>query len=128
MQARQKAQISLGQQRDRLTEAYLGEIILLEEYRWHTDTEQRHQTLEEQQLLQQVNRCKELSRRSNLVEAFCKRVQQGLAQASFEQKRQLVELLMDRVVASETEVEIFYMMPTSQAGEKTPFSYLRTLY
>ena len=135
LQARQmglrKAQASLTQQLDRLTEAYLGGVIPLEEYRRRrADTEQRRQALEEQQqqLVQQVDRQNELNQLSRSMEDFCTRVRQGLAQASFEQKRQLVELLIDRVIVTDAEVEVRYVMPTSPAGEKTPFSHLRTLY
>ena len=135
MQARQiglrKAQASLAQQLDRLTDAYLGGVIPLEEYRRRrADTEQRRQAMEEQQqqLSQQVDRRNELSRLSRSMEDFCTRVRQGLTQASFEQKRQLIELLIDRVIVTEAEVEVRYVMPTSPTGEKAPFSHLRSLY
>ena len=54
MQARQaglhRVQSSLAQQLERLTEAYLGGVIALEEYRRRrADIEQRRQALEEQQ-------------------------------------------------------------------------------
>src|SRR3712207_2085941 len=60
--------------------------------------------------------------------SFCARVQQGLAQATFEQKRQLVELLLDRVVVTNEEVEIRYVIPTSPRSETIPFYQLRTDY
>ena len=47
------------------------------------------------------------------LEAFRARVQHGLAAASFEQRRQLVLLLIDRVVVTDAEVEIRYVLPTS---------------
>jgi len=56
------------------------------------------------------------------------RVWQGLKQASFEQKRQPVELLIDRVIVSDGEVEIRYVMPTTPSGEQTRFYYLRLDY
>ena len=43
--------------------------------------------------------------------AFCRRVAAGLDAATFEQKRQLVELLIDRVVVTGDAVEIRYVMP-----------------
>ena len=55
------------------------------------------------------------------VTAFCQRVQQGLAQASFEQKRQLVMLLIDQVIVADGRVEIRYVFPTSLASEQTRF-------
>ena len=59
---------------------------------------------------------------------FCRRVQAGLADASFEQRRQLVELLIDRVVVTEDEVEIRYVIPTGPRGEQTRFCHLRLDY
>jgi site-specific DNA recombinase len=47
------------------------------------------------------------------VERFCQRVSQGLEQASWEQKRQLIEWLTARVVVTNREVEIRYVIPTS---------------
>lgn len=47
------------------------------------------------------------------VEDFCERVRSGLADATFEQSRKLVELLIDRVIVSEEVVEIRYVVPTT---------------
>ena len=63
-----------------------------------------------------------------LVEAFCQRVAQGLADATFEQKRQLIELLVDRVVVTGTEMEIRYVIPTSSSSEHLLFCHLRLDY
>jgi site-specific DNA recombinase len=62
------------------------------------------------------------------IEAFCQRVQQGLSEATFEQKRQLIELLVDRVVVTGEEVEIRYVIPTSPKGETIRFCHLRLDY
>src|SRR6266567_6444494 len=62
------------------------------------------------------------------IEAFCQRVQQGLAEATFEQKRQLIELLVDRVVVTGEEVEIRYVIPTSSSSEQVRFCHLRLDY
>jgi hypothetical protein len=51
------------------------------------------------------------------VEAFRARVQGGLADANFEQRRQLVLLLVERVVVTEAEVEIRYVLPTGPKNE-----------
>jgi hypothetical protein len=58
------------------------------------------------------------------IEAFCQRVQQGLAEATFEQKRQLIELLIDRVIVTNEEVEIRYVIPTSSRSEHVRFCHL----
>src|SRR5918992_831389 len=56
------------------------------------------------------------------------RVSEGLAGASFEQQRRLVELLIDRVIVTEEEVEVRYVIPTSRSGEYGRFCHLRTNY
>ena len=55
-------------------------------------------------------------------------MQQGLEQATFEQKRHLVELLIDRVVITQEEVEIRYVIPTSPQSEHSRFYQLRIDY
>jgi site-specific DNA recombinase len=55
-------------------------------------------------------------------------VQGGLAQADFAQRRQLLELLIDRVVVTEDEVEIRYVVPLSPEGERRRFCHLRKDY
>jgi hypothetical protein len=50
----------------------------------------------------------------------------GLGQADFEQRRQLVELLIDRVVVTDGRVEIRYVIPTTTGSTKTRFCHLRT--
>ena len=126
-----RGQVSLEQQLNRLTEAYLSGIIPLAEYeRRRKEIEERQQALENQgnQISAQVDCQKELAGLVNNVEDFCKRVQMGLANATFEQKRKLVELLIDRVVVTEAEVEIRYVFPTSQGSEFVRFCQLRSDY
>ena len=62
------------------------------------------------------------------VDAFCERIQYGLATATFEQKRALVELLVDRVVVTDEQVEIRYVIPMSPTSEQVRFCHLRTDY
>jgi site-specific DNA recombinase len=135
LQARQenlrRGQVSLCQQLDRLTEAYLSSIIPLAEYqRRRQELEQRYNALENQaqQLASQVNRQKELSGLVTHIEDFCQRVCTGLAAATFEQKRQLVELLVDRVIVTDSDVEIHYAIPTSATSEHVRFCHLRSDY
>jgi site-specific DNA recombinase len=126
-----RGQVSLEQQLNRLTEAYLSGIIPLAEYeRRRKEIEERQKALENQgnQIRMQVDRQKELVGLVNNVEDFCQRVQMGLTNATFEQKRKLVELLIDRVVVTEAEVEIRYVVPTSQGSEFVRFCQLRSDY
>jgi len=62
------------------------------------------------------------------AEAFCQRVRKSLADADFDQKRALLELLVDRVIVTDGVVEIRYVVPTSPDGEREPFWRLRSDY
>ena len=126
-----KARLSLTQQTERLTDAYLAAVLPLEEYqRRRLELEQRQQGVAEQarQLEVSVGRHHELAGMVQSIEAFCQRVQQGLASATFEQKRHLIELLIDRVVVTNEEVEIRYVIPTSASSEHVRFCHLRLDY
>jgi site-specific DNA recombinase len=83
---------------------------------------------QERELEQQAERRNELSGMVSRVEDYCRRVSEALAGANFEQKRRLIELLIDRVIVTEAEVEIRYVIPTSVSGEHTRFCHLRTNY
>jgi site-specific DNA recombinase len=123
--------VSLQQQLERLTQAYLQAVIPLPEYqRRRHELEQRLGGLAQEvaHLETQAQAEHELAERSASVEDFCRRVQSGLDQASFEQKRHLVELLVDRVVVTDGEVEIRYVIPTTPASEHVHFCHLRTDY
>jgi site-specific DNA recombinase len=126
-----KAITSLTQQLNRLTDAYLGGVMRLDEYqRRRRELEQRQQALEQQaqQLSVQADQQSKLAGLMDSVEDFRRRVQSGLSQATFEQKRQLLELLVDRVVVTHEEVEIRYVIPTSPKSEKIRFCQLRSDY
>lgn len=122
---------ALGRQLERLTEAYLGEVIPLAEYhRRRKDLEQRGEALaaQERQLQAQSRQRMELTGVADSIEDFCRRVRGGLAEATFEQKRKLVELLIDRVIVTGEEVEIRYVIPTDPSSEQVRFCHLRSDY
>jgi len=126
-----KARVSLEQQMERLTDAYLASVLQLEEYkRRRLELEQRLSVIAEQkrQLEANVGHQDQLAGMVQSIEAFCQRVQQGINEATFEQKRQLIELLIDRVVVTGEEVEIRYAIPTSSKGETFRFCHLRLDY
>jgi site-specific DNA recombinase len=126
-----KARVSVEQQLERLTDAYLAQVLQLEEYkRRRQELEQRLQAIAEQvrHLEVDVQRHDELSAMVESSEAFCQRIAQGVADATFEQKRQLIELLVDRVVVTENEVEIRYVIPTSTRSEQVRFCQVRLDY
>jgi site-specific DNA recombinase len=122
---------SLAGQIDRLTEAYLKGVMPLAEYqRRRASLEQQVQAVERQlhQLEADAQQQRDLAGLTQSVEAVCQRLQSGLEHATFEQKRQLVELLIDRVVVTNDDVEIRYVIPTTPASEHVRFCHLRTDY
>ena len=126
-----KAQAALRQQVERLTEAYLAGIVQLPEYqRRRQELDTRDAGLEQQakQLSAHVDRQKDISDMAASIEDFCRRIQTGLTNASFAQKRTLVELLVDRVLVINDQVEIRYLVPTHARAETTRFCHLRKDY
>jgi site-specific DNA recombinase len=126
-----KGRRSVQQQCERLTDAYLHAVIPLAEYdRRRRDLDQKEQALvtQEQQLAQQAERRHELAGIANKLDDFCRRIQASLANATFAQRRQLVELLVDRVVVTDDDVEIRYVFPTQPSSEHVRFCHLRTDY
>ena len=126
-----KGQNALQNQLDRLTEAYLNGVIPLPEYqRRRSELERHQQGLKEQenQLTRQVDRQNELSGLTDSIRLFCQRIQTGLENADFDQRRKLVELLIDRVVVKDGDVEIRYVIPTTSASENVRFCHLRKDY
>lgn len=135
LQARQenlrRGRSSLERQIERLTEAYLSDVIPLAEFqRRRHELEQRLKALVEQtqQLEAQVDRQGELTGRVASLEDFCSRVRASLTSATFAQKRALVELLIDRVVVTDGDVEIRYVIPTTPSSEQGRFCHLRKDY
>src|SRR5262249_40304964 len=129
--ALRKGQRSLTHQLERLTEVYLQGVIPLPEYqRRRQDVEQKQHALatQEKQLEGQVDQHKELAGMVQSITAFCQRVQTGLAHATCAQQRTLVELLIDRVLVANGDVEIRYAIPTHPRGEMTRCCQLRKDY
>ncbi len=127
----QRGCATLTTQVERLTDAYLNQVIPLQEYqRRRQAVEQQLHTLERQvdHLEAEARRHQDLAGLVQSMEAFCARVQAGLQQATWDQKRQLVELLIDRVIVTDGDVEIRYVIPTTPASEQIRFCHLRTDY
>jgi site-specific DNA recombinase len=126
-----KALAHTERQRERLLEAYLGGVLELAEFeRKGKELEGRTESLlaQERQLEASARERTELVGIAESIEGFCERVRVGLAEATFKQKRRLVELLIDRVIVTDGEVEIRYVVPTSPDGPHQPFCRLRTDY
>jgi site-specific DNA recombinase len=132
LQARQATiRQALGQlerQQQRLLDAYLAEVVGLADLeRKRDELDRRRATLltQQRQLDAVAEQRLELRAVADGIEAFCQTVRTGLATASFAQRRLLVELLIDRVVVTDGEVEIRYVLPTSPDGPHPPFCQLR---
>jgi site-specific DNA recombinase len=126
-----QALASLERQQERLLEVYLAEIITRDEFeRKRQELSQTQNGLQRQlrQLEHQAQKQIETLGLANNIQEFCNRIQPTLSKLNFEQRRQLVELLIDRVVVDDEKVEIRYVIPTSQSGENTRFCHLRTDY
>jgi site-specific DNA recombinase len=129
--ALQQATARLDKQLDRLTDAYLAASMPLAEYqRRRNDLTQKIHALalQHSQLEAQVDRQREMAALTTSLHDFCDRVRQGLDSPTFEQKRQLVELLIDRVIVTDDAVEIRYVFPTSKRSEHVRFCHLRLDY
>jgi site-specific DNA recombinase len=125
------ARASLAQQRERLTDAYLHGILALpecEQRRRDLEHNAHTMALQAEQLRAHAHRHHARATLATGMQAFCERVRVGLAAASFEHKRQLVELRIDRVVVTNDDVEIRSCLPTTPASEQVRFCHLRTDY
>ena len=132
LQARQQTVArALGQlqrQQQRLLDAYLAEVVTLPELeRKRQDLDRRHATpaAQQRQLDAITQQRLELSAVADGIEAFCQTIRAGLATATFDQRRQLAELLIDRVIVADGQVDIRYVLPTSPDGPHRPFCQLR---
>jgi hypothetical protein len=131
LQARQatigQALGQLDRQQQRLLDAYLAEVVTLPELdRKRQDLDRRRDTLltQQRQLDAAARQKLELGAVADGIDAFCQTIRTGLATATFAQRRQLAELLIDRVVVTDGQVEIRYVLPTSPDGPHRPFCQL----
>jgi site-specific DNA recombinase len=127
----EKAIAQSERQNRRLLDAYLGGVLELAEFeRKRSELKGRSDALlaQKRQLEATARERTELCAVGDSIEEFCEQVKAALFDATFEQKRALVELLIDRVIVADEEVEIRYVIPTSPNGPYQPFCHLRTDY
>jgi site-specific DNA recombinase len=121
----------LERQQARLLDLYLAEVIERDEFeRKRKEVAQTQHGLTQQlrQLDAQAQQHVDVAALAQDIEAFCRRTQLTLDSLTFAQRRQLVELLIDRVIVNDSQVEIRYVVPTGPKGETTPFCHLRLDY
>jgi site-specific DNA recombinase len=135
LQARQAtlrhALIHLDTAQQRLLDAYLAGVLTLSVFE-----RKRHELTCRQEALQSQQRQLEavaqqhitLSSVAESLEAFCAQARASLREATFEQRRALVELLIDRVIVTDGDVEIRYVFPTTSHAPPIRFSHLRVDY
>jgi site-specific DNA recombinase len=135
LQARKKSitagLLQLERQQSRLLEVYLAEIIGREEF-----DHKRQELKQNQEGLHHQLRQLEIAAQTHVntielsenIQEFCNRIVKTLNKLEFNQRRHLIELLIDRVIVYKEEVEIRYVIPTSPKGEKTIFCHLRKNY
>jgi len=126
-----KAERQTERQQKRLLEAYLQEIIELKEFeRKRNELEKKQDVLKAEKIQLEATSLEhiEICALATSIEAFCHTIQPVLEEATFEQKRQLVELLIDRVVVFDEKVEIRYVVPTKPEGPHVPFCQLYSAY
>jgi site-specific DNA recombinase len=135
LQARQRtlheALTQLERQQARLLDVYLAEVVGHEEFeRKRQELSQMQQSLNRQlrQLEAQAQQQIDVLALSRGIEAFCQRLEPTLNKLTFAQRRQLVELLIDRIIVNDGQVEIRYVVPTGPQGETIPFCHLRLDY
>lgn len=109
---RQRA--TLDRQRQRLIDAYAAGAVTLEELQARVralETRLADLVREEQQLAVSAEQQAQVAVLATQVEAFRATIAQGLDEASFARRRELVELLIDRVLVDPPAVEIRYIIP-----------------
>ncbi len=123
------AQLDTAQQR--LLDAYLAGVLDLVTFQRKQDelrSRQESLSIQHRQLEASAHQHIALSAIAESLDAFCAQVRSGLGQATFEQRRALVELLIDRVIVTNGEVEIRYVFPTARDGPFARFCHLRLDY
>jgi hypothetical protein len=127
----QQARASVARQRQRLLEAYLAEVIDLACFQRQDRTlagQEADLLAREREVAAQGERLVQVSAIAESMTKVLQQLRVGLGQAGFEQRRQLVELLIDRVIVTDGRVEIRYVIPTTPGSTQTRFCHLRTDY
>jgi len=126
-----EALAQLERQQARLLEVYLAEVIGRSEFqrkRQEVTQTQHGLTHQLRQLDAQAQQQVDIGALAQGLETFCQRIRPTLDHLTFAQRRQLVALLIDRVIVSDGQGEIRSVVPTGPKGETTPFCHLRLDY
>ena len=105
---------TLERQRQRLIDAYAAEAVTLDELQARVQALEGRLTdltWDEQQLATSVEQQGQVAALATQMETFRATIAQRLDEASFARRRELVELLIDRVLVAPPDVEIRYIIP-----------------
>jgi site-specific DNA recombinase len=125
------ARSSLSRQQERLLDAYLAgavDLATFEKRRQGLTDRDDELATREGEILAQGQRLLDTAAVLNSMTDVCARLRQNLDRASFAWRRELVELLIDRVVVIDDDVEIRYVVRTSESSLHTRFCQLRQDY
>ena len=112
---------TLERRRQRHIDAYAAEAVTLEELRTRVQALEARladRTHEEQQLIASVDHAAQIAAVATQLDTCRVAVAQGLDHASFARRRELVELLIHRVLVEPPEVEIRYVIPFGGAAHR----------
>src|SRR5271157_3830726 len=126
-----KASQQLERQQERLLKVYLADVVKLSEFeRKRSELSRKQEALRIQstQLQSKAVQRIEPSQIADSIELFCAKIRLVLEQSDFAQKRQLIEWLIDRVIVSNNNVGIRYVVPTHPDHPHIPFCQSRSDY
>jgi site-specific DNA recombinase len=106
-------------QENRMTDAYRNEAIELDRYKVEmSKLRKRRIGLEKQQVELDRDRAQETQRESALehLERFCQKVSIGLNTLSFEERQQLLRLVVERIIVKDNSVRVETVIPAD--GQK----------
>nr|AJG38137.1 putative invertase [bacterium enrichment culture clone fosmid MGS-K1] len=119
---RKQIEIALKQvkkKQDRITDAYMNEALEIGDYKGKMDElRQRKSQLEAQLANLDKRATQQLQEKEALshLQSFCETVSQGLDNLSFEEKQQLLRLVVERIVVNSGTVHIEAIIPLSNVN------------
>ena len=113
----------LKAQEDRATDAYVGEAMGLDRYKVEmdklrqqkSDLDRRHRELDQRQQQEQHSRSA-----LDHIDRFCRQVTQGLDALTFEEREQLLKLLVEKVTVEDGRARIETVIPTGPENLRNP--------
>jgi len=121
----------LGRQQERVLEAYLAggvDLATLENRRQGRTDREAELAARERAILGHGQRRLDTAEILASMQAVCARLRQNLEAATCEQRRELVERRIDRVVVTDDDVAIRYAVPTTEGSLHTRLGQVRQDY